>query len=181
MPSKSAGTRSRTTSRNFGATVGEALLTPTRIYVRPVREVLTHYRVKNVVHAIAHITGGGLHENLARVIPPGVQIVIERRRWPVPPVFTWLQRLGGVEQAEMDQVFNMGIGMVLVVSGFFAESIRNQLAHAGIETYRIGRADYGPQGVVWGDLIIWSAVRAPCVAWSSPLSLLPQSGFHWAR
>ena len=78
----------------LGMTVGEALLTPTRIYVRPVRQVLTHYRVKKPVHAIAHITGGGLHENLARVIPPGVQVVIERRRWPVPPVFTWLQRLG---------------------------------------------------------------------------------------
>ena len=78
----------------LGTTVGEALLTPTRIYVRPVRQVLTHYRVKNVVHAIAHITGGGLHENLARVIPPGVQIVIERRRWPVPPVFTWLAAAG---------------------------------------------------------------------------------------
>jgi phosphoribosylformylglycinamidine cyclo-ligase len=70
----------------------------------------------------------------------------------VPPVFTWLQRLGGVEQAEMDQVFNMAIGMVLVVSSTFADSIRNQLVQAGIETYRIGRADYGPQGVVWGDL-----------------------------
>ena len=116
------------------------------------RQVLTHYRVKNVVHAIAHITGGGLHENLARVIPPGVQIVIERGSWPVPPVFTWLARLGGVEQAEMDQVFNMGIGMVLVVSGFYADSIRNQLAQAGVETYLIGRADHGPQGVVWGDL-----------------------------
>ena len=61
-------------------------------------------------------------------------------------------RLGGVEQAEMDQVFNMGIGMVLVVSSTFADSIRNQLVQAGIETYRIGRADYGPQGVIWGDL-----------------------------
>ena len=133
-------------------TVGEALLTPTRIYVRPVRQVLTHYRVKKPVHAIAHITGGGLHENLARVIPPGVQVVIERRRWPVPPVFTWLQRLGNVEQAEMDQVFNMGVGMVLVVGSTFADSIRHQLVQAGIETYRIGRADHGPQGVIWGDL-----------------------------
>jgi phosphoribosylformylglycinamidine cyclo-ligase len=136
----------------LGMTVGEALLSPTIIYVRPVRQVLTHYRVKNVVHAIAHITGGGLQENLARVIPPGVQIVIERGRWPVPPVFSWLGRLGGVEQAEMDQVFNMGIGMVLVVSSFYAESIRNQLVQAGVQTYLIGRAEQGPQGVVWGVL-----------------------------
>ncbi len=132
--------------------MGETLLTPTRIYVRPVRAVLNHYRVKNVVHAIAHITGGGLHENLARVVPEGVRIVIDRRAWPVPPVFTWLQRLGGVEQAEMDQVFNMGVGMVLVVSSFYAESIREQLGRAGVTSWLIGRAEQGPTGVVWGEL-----------------------------
>jgi phosphoribosylformylglycinamidine cyclo-ligase len=136
----------------LGTTVGDALLTPTRIYVRPVRKVLNHYRVKNVVHGIAHITGGGLHENLARIVPEGVQIVIDRGRWPVPPVFTWLQKLGGVAQAEMDQVFNMGIGMVLVVSSFFADSIREQLARAGVPAWQVGHAQEGPQGVVWGEL-----------------------------
>lgn len=136
----------------LGTTVGDALLTPTRIYVRPVRKVLNHYRVKNVVHGIAHITGGGLHENLARIVPEGVQIVIDRRCWPVPPVFTWLERLGGVEQSEMDQVFNMGIGMVLVVSSFFADSIREQLARSGVPAWQIGHAEKGRQGVVWGDL-----------------------------
>ena len=135
---------------DLGTTVGEALLTPTRIYVQPVQHVLRHHRAKDVVHAIAHITGGGLHENLVRVIPPGVRIVIERGSWPVPPVFAWLQRLGGVEQAEMDQVFNMGIGMVLVVSPHSAESITRQLADAGVETCLIGRAEAGEQGVVWG-------------------------------
>jgi phosphoribosylformylglycinamidine cyclo-ligase len=113
---------------------------------------LNHYRVKNVVHGIAHITGGGLHENTARIVPEGVRIVIDRRRWPVPPVFTWLQRLGGVAQAEMDQVFNMGIGMVLVVSSFFADSIREQLARSGVPAWHIGRVEHGPQGVVWGEL-----------------------------
>jgi phosphoribosylformylglycinamidine cyclo-ligase len=136
----------------LGTTVGEALLSPTRIYVQPVRQVLNHYRVKNVVHAIAHITGGGLHENLARVIPEGVRIVIDRKRWPVPPVFTWLQRLGDVEQSEMDQVFNMGLGMVLVVGSYFADSIRDQLARAGVPTWLIGRAEQGPQRVAWGEL-----------------------------
>jgi phosphoribosylformylglycinamidine cyclo-ligase len=133
----------------LGTTVGEAMLVPTRIYVRPVRQVLAHYRVKNIVHGIAHITGGGLCENLARIVPDGVQIVIQRGSWPVPPVFTWLQRLGEVEQAEMDQVFNQGIGLVLVVSQFFVESIRHQLARSGIESWLIGRAEPGPQGVVW--------------------------------
>ena len=135
----------------LGTTVGDALLAPTRIYVRPVRQVLTQHRATKAVHAIAHITGGGLHENLARVIPAEVQVVIDRRCWTVPPVFTWLQRLGGVEQAEMDQVFNMGIGMVLVVDSASADGIRDQLAQAGIESYRIGRAEQGPQGVVWGE------------------------------
>lgn len=133
----------------LGTTAGEALLVPTRIYVRSVRSVLNHYTVKNVVHGIAHITGGGLCENLERIVPAGVQIVIDRGSWPVLPVFTWLQRLGEVEQAEMDRVFNMGIGMVLVVSRFFAESIRSQLADCGVESWPIGRAVQGACGVVF--------------------------------
>ena len=113
--------------------MGEALLTPTQIYVRPVRKVLAYYRVKNVVHGIAHITGGGLHENLERILPEGIQVVIDRGSWPMPPLFTWLQQLGEVDQAEMDQVFNMGIGLVLLVAPFYAESIRHQLARDGAE------------------------------------------------
>ena len=84
--------------------MGEALSTPTQIYVRPVRKVLAYYRVKNVVHGIAHITGGGLHENLGRILPEGIQVVIDRGSWPMPPLFPWLQPLGEVDQAEMDQV-----------------------------------------------------------------------------
>ncbi len=95
--------------------------------------MLGYYRVKNVVHGIAHITGGGLCENLERILPEGIQVVIGRGSWPVPPVFTWLQRLGEVEQEEMDQVFNMGIGLVLVVAPFYAESIRHQLTGAGLD------------------------------------------------
>jgi phosphoribosylformylglycinamidine cyclo-ligase len=136
----------------LGKTVGETLMTPTQIYVRPMRGVLTHYRVKNVVHGISHITGGGLHENLGRIVPEGVQVVIERGTWPVPPVFTWLQRLGEVDQDEMDQVFNMGLGLVMVVAPFYAESIRAQLARGGLNSWVIGRVQKGPQGVVWGKL-----------------------------
>jgi phosphoribosylformylglycinamidine cyclo-ligase len=133
----------------LGATVGKALLEPTCIYVRPVRRVLSYYRVKNVVHGIAHITGGGLLENLERILPEGIQVVVERGTWPVPPVFTWLQRLGEVEQAEMDRVFNMGIGLVLIVAPFYAESIRQQLKRGGLQSWLIGRAQEGPKGVVW--------------------------------
>jgi phosphoribosylformylglycinamidine cyclo-ligase len=136
----------------LGETVGEAMLRPTQIYVRPLRSVLTHYRVKNVVHGIAHITGGGLHENLGRILPDGVQVVIERGTWSVPPIFTWLQRLGEVDQEEMDQVFNMGLGLVLLVAPFYAESIRSQLVRSGLNNWIIGRAQKGPKGVVWGKL-----------------------------
>ncbi len=133
----------------LGTTVGEALLKPTRIYVRCVRRVLAYYKVKKVVHAIAHITGGGLCENLERIVPEGIRITLDRDSWQVPPVFGWLQRLGEVEPDEMDRVFNMGIGLVLVVSPHFAESIRHQLADCGLESWTIGRAVAGARGVAW--------------------------------
>jgi phosphoribosylformylglycinamidine cyclo-ligase len=123
----------------LGETVGDALLRPTRIYARPVRQVLGHYRVKNVVHGIAHITGGGLQENLGRIMPAGLRVEITEDSWPVPPVFTWLQRLGDVEPAEMARVFNMGVGLVMLVSPFYADSIRGQLERLGLESWAIGR------------------------------------------
>jgi len=135
----------------LGTTVAHALLEPTRIYVRPVRKVLAYYRVKNIVHGIAHITGGGLLENLERIVPEGVQVVIDRGSWPLPPVFTWLQRLGEVEQAEMERVFNMGVGLVLVVAPFYAESIRQQLKRSRLASWPIGRVRQGPRGVVWRE------------------------------
>ena len=135
----------------LGGTVGETLLTPTRIYVRAVRNVLNHYKVKQVVHGIAHITGGGLCENLERILPEGVRAVIDRHSWPVPPVFPWLERLGDVEQAEMYRVFNMGIGLVLVVAPFFAESIRHQLKRSGLPSWQIGRVLEGPKGATWAE------------------------------
>lgn len=134
---------------DLDATVGQVLLEPTRIYVRAVRRVLGYYKVKAVVHGIAHITGGGLRENLARIVPEGIQISLDRRSWTTPAVFTWLKQLGEVEPDEMDAVFNMGIGLVLVVSPHYAESIRHQLADSGLESWTIGRAAQGPRGVVW--------------------------------
>ena len=118
--------------------VADILLTPTRLYARPLRRVLSRYRVKQVVHAISHITGGGIAENLGRVVPDHLQVEIRRDAWEVPGVFRWVQRLGSVEQKEMDRVFNMGIGMVLVVSQHFAASIRSQIADCGIETFDLG-------------------------------------------
>ncbi|KKK92080.1 hypothetical protein LCGC14_2706520, partial [marine sediment metagenome] len=132
-------------------TVGQALIEPTRIYVRPVRQVLNNYRRKHVVHGIAHITGGGLHENIERILPEGVEVVIDRNSWSVPPIFTWLQRLGEVDQDEMDRVFNMGLGMVLIVSPYYAESIRSQLKRSGLPSWEIGRAQEGSRGVSWAE------------------------------
>jgi phosphoribosylformylglycinamidine cyclo-ligase len=119
-------------------TVGEILLEPTRLYAKPVKSVLGHYRVKQVVHGIAHITGGGLVENLARIVPSEVQIVLDRGSWDVPVVFPWVQGLGGIASDEMERVFNMGVGMVLVVSPHFADSIRKQLVDLGHTSFVIG-------------------------------------------
>ena len=121
-----------------GRSVGEVLLEPTRLYARAVKSVLAHYRVKQVVHGIAHVTGGGLAENLGRIVPATVQVVIDRGAWTAPPVFPWLQELGGVAEDEMERVFNMGIGMVLVVAPHYADSIRHQLADLGHACWAIG-------------------------------------------
>jgi phosphoribosylformylglycinamidine cyclo-ligase len=136
---------------SLGANVGDVLLTPTTIYSRAVRSVLTHYKVKGVVHGIAHITGGGLHENLARILPAGVGITIDRGSWPVPPVFSWLQQLGEVQDGEMHRVFNMGVGLVLVVSPYYADSIQEQLDRLGIASWPIGRAVGDAAGVHWSS------------------------------
>ena len=133
----------------LGSTVGQALVEPTRLYARPVRSVLKHYRVKSVVHGIAHVTGGGLAENLERILPQGVRLVIDRDSWPIPPVFPWLEQLGQIDSSEMYRVFNMGIGLALVVSPYYAESIRHQLTRCGVESWQIGRAEEGPRRVVW--------------------------------
>ncbi|GAB4130197.1 phosphoribosylformylglycinamidine cyclo-ligase [Thermopirellula anaerolimosa] len=146
----------------LGMKVGEALLKPTRIYVKPIRAILRHYAVKSVVHGIAHITGGGIRENLARIVPPGVRIVLDRNAWPVPPIFPWLQKLGDIDDAEMEQVFNLGIGMILVVSPFFAASIQKQLAAAGVESWVLGVAEASAEsGVVWSNNSAVAAAPQP--------------------
>ena len=145
-----AGLKTEQFVDELNATVAETMLQPTRIYVRPLRKVLGHYRVKSVVHGVAHITGGGLHENLERILPPNVTAVIGRGSWPIPPVFRWLQRLGDVEQSEMDQVFNMGIGLVLVVSPYYADSVRSQIAECDLECWQIGHVAAGERKVIWG-------------------------------
>jgi phosphoribosylformylglycinamidine cyclo-ligase len=134
----------------LGRTVGEELLEPTRIYVRPVQNILGHYPVKRrVVRGLAHITGGGLVDNLPRILPPGRRAFLKRGSWEAAPVFAWLQRLGNVPQPEMDRVFNQGIGFVMVVSPFFAESIQRQLADDRVKSFVIGEIRAGEPGVEW--------------------------------
>ena len=119
-------------------TVTELLLEPTRLYARPVKAVLRQSQGSQVVHGIAHITGGGLVEHLARIVPQHVQVVLERGSWQVPGVFPWVQRLGRIEADEMERVFNMGVGMVLVVSSDAAASVQRQLDDLGLENWQLG-------------------------------------------
>lgn len=119
-------------------TVGEVLLAPTRIYVRSVVRLFGHYRVKQIIHAMAHITGSGLVGNIPRVLPKNCDAVISRSAWQIPPIFGFLQKNGPVEEDEMFRVFNMGIGFVLIISPDFADSISKQLARSGETVYNLG-------------------------------------------
>lgn len=118
-----------------GQSLGEALLTPTRIYVRACLAALR----EGVVHALAHITGGGLVENLPRVLPPGVGALIEPGAWPRPAVFDWLQREGGVPEDDMVRTFNCGIGMAVVVPEASATRATEIFEANGETVHRIGR------------------------------------------
>ena len=119
---------------------------PTRIYAQAVRRVLARYKVKRVITAMAHITGGGLPENLGRILPPDCDAVVDTRRWPVPPIFGILQDRG-VAEDEMYRVFNMGIGYVFVVRPAFADSIARILRRAGEQPIIIGKIKSGEGAV----------------------------------
>jgi len=131
-----------------GTTIGDALLAPTRIYVKPVLALARRVTVKGM----AHITGGGLVLNVPRMLPDGVQARLVGARWPRPPVFGWLQRQGNVADDEMHRVFNCGIGMVLAVAAHDAQATIAALAEAGETAYDIGeivaRPDGAPQAIV---------------------------------
>jgi len=117
-----------------GRTLGEALLEPTRIYVKPVLAVIGQLPVKG----IAHITGGGLVENVPRVLPEGTAARLEKARWPRPAVFDWLQAQGRVAEDEMHRTFNCGIGMVLVVAREHAAAALAILSGQGVPAWEVG-------------------------------------------
>jgi len=128
-------------STAFGrGTLGDALLAPTRIYVKPLLELLQAVPVK----AIAHITGGGIAANAARVIPGHIGLRLSRSAWRRPAVFDWIQETGGIAEAEMLKTFNCGLGMLLVVADSAAAAALAHFQAAGLEAWQIGRA--GPRG-----------------------------------
>ncbi len=116
-------------------TVGEELLTATRIYVRPILKLLEHFHL----HGIAHITGGGFTDNIPRIIPMGCKAVIRRNTWPVPPIFEVIQEGGNISEAEMLRTFNNGIGMILAVPQQEAKDILTHLESLKEKGYLIGK------------------------------------------
>ena len=119
--------------------LGAVLLTPTRLYVR---QALAAVQAGGV-HALAHITGGGLTENLPRVLPEGMGAEIDLNAWDLPPVFDWMRKVGGIEEREMLKTFNCGIGMIAVVAEDRAEALRLVLTEAGETVHVLGRVVAG--------------------------------------
>jgi len=111
----------------FGKTLGEVLLEPTRIYWREVKELIEK---KVEIKGMAHITGGGLPGNLVRILPEGTKVVVEEKKIPKNPIFDWAQRLGKIEREEMFRVFNMGVGFVLVVDEMNASKVLSEIPQA---------------------------------------------------
>ena len=135
----------------LGVTAGQALLEPTRIYTKCIRQIQLHYAKINVLHGLAHITGGGLAENLERILPKNVDIHIDRDSWQMPAVFPWLQSLGEIESAEMHRVFNMGLGFVIITNSRYAKTIRGIITDSGFESFEIGRVTSGKGKVRTGE------------------------------
>ncbi len=118
--------------------LGHVLLTPTRIYAKPIVALQRAYTVKKIVSGMAHITGSGLGDNLERALHSKVDAILDPAKWPVPPVFTFLQKHGNVDEDEMRRVFNMGVGYCLIVRPTFAKSIVQRLKRAGERPHLIG-------------------------------------------
>ncbi|MGN6229913.1 MAG: phosphoribosylformylglycinamidine cyclo-ligase [Trinickia sp.] len=117
-----------------GRSLADTLMAPTRIYVKPLLALMSKITVKGM----AHITGGGLVENIPRVLREGLTAELQQSAWPMPPLFTWLQQHGGVADAEMHRVFNCGIGMAVIVAADMADDAVRELTAAGEQVWKIG-------------------------------------------
>lgn len=120
----------------------QALMAPTRLYVKPILTMLQ----KHAVHALAHITGGGLLENIPRVIPEGMGVDLNRASWPQSELFAWLQAVSGIDETEMSRTFNNGIGMVVVVDAQSAPLVAQTLRDAGESVHTVGTVVERPHG-----------------------------------
>lgn len=126
-------------------TLGEELLTPTKIYVKPILEVLKKFDI----NGMAHITGGGFIENIPRMLPEGLQAEVDYGTWPIPPIFDLLQEVGELNRKEMFNIFNMGIGMVLAINEEILPEVVKILESNGEKAYLIGRVKEG-EGITFG-------------------------------
>ena len=127
----------------LGATLGETLLTPTKIYVKPLLALMKQVKV----HGISHITGGGYYENIPRMLPEGLTAVIEKRNVPVLPVFQLLQKVGGIPERDMFNTYNMGVGMTVIVSKEDADRALSSLSAENCSAYVIGEITEGGERV----------------------------------
>ncbi|HHT9135690.1 MAG TPA: phosphoribosylformylglycinamidine cyclo-ligase [Candidatus Wunengus sp. YC60] len=114
----------------LNTTLGEELIKPTKIYVEPILKILNKHKTKKIIKGMAHITGGGLVENIPRILPEGCAVTLEKSKWNVPEIFNIIQDIGNIDDQEMLHVFNMGIGMVLIVSKSDAKTVLNDLESA---------------------------------------------------
>ena len=129
----------------LGTTLGETLLTPTRIYVKALKAV----RDAGVtIKGCSHITGGGFYENIPRMLPAGTMAAVLKDSYPVPPIFRLLQQKGGLEEKMMYNTYNMGLGMVLAVDAADVQQTVNALQTAGEQAYLVGEVMAGSEGVV---------------------------------
>ncbi len=129
----------------LGQSLGEALLTPTRIYVKPVLELIAKLPVKG----ISHITGGGFYENIPRMLPDGISAKITKGSWTIPPIFALLQKEGNISEHDMFNTFNMGVGMAVVVDKADADKAVEILKANGEQAFVIGETVLGDDGVVF--------------------------------
>jgi phosphoribosylformylglycinamidine cyclo-ligase len=138
-----AGYNVNTKLENVGLTVGQALLQPHVSYLGPVEGLLD----SGVIKGLAHITGGGLTDNIPRILPAGTAVTINKGSWPVLPIFSLMQELGSVPEPEMFRTFNMGVGMVIACTSAAAGAIKEHFSDRGESCYEIGRVTAGDRTV----------------------------------